>query len=154
MDDQEHAIPHPPPANISEPPPPPPPPPPSAPAPPPPPPPPAPQYAAPPAPQYTAPPQYSYTYGAAPMIVRNNGFAVASLVTSIASIFFGVFFLPQIAGVIFGHVAMSQIKRSQGREQGSGMAIAGLVIGYLMLAFWLLIVIAAASSGNNSGTNY
>lgn len=88
------------------------------------------------------------------MIVRNNGFAVASLVTSIASIFFGILFLPQILGVIFGHVAMSQIGRSQGREQGSGMAIAGLIIGYLMLAFWLIVMIAAANSGNNSGTGY
>lgn len=106
-----------------------------------------------PPPPYGSMPQYGYAYGPAPVIVRTNGLAVASMVISITSVFLGFFFVPQILGIIFGHVALSQLNRSRGRESGSGMAVAGLVIGYLMLIFWLAIVIVAASS-NDTSTNY
>jgi hypothetical protein len=39
-----------------------------------------------------------------------------------------------LGAVICGHIALSQIKKSAGRETGGGMAIAGLVTGYLSLA--------------------
>ncbi|WP_051028037.1 DUF7937 domain-containing protein [Nocardia higoensis] len=51
---------------------------------------------------------------------RTNGMAIAALVTS---------FLIAPLGIVFGHIAMSQIKRRH--EEGRGLAIAGLVIGYL-----------------------
>ncbi len=57
-------------------------------------------------------------------------------------------FLCTPLAVIFGHVALSQIKKTN--EDGKGLAIAGLVIGYIGLAFvvfWILIVAAAAGSG-------
>ena len=107
----------------------------------------------PPGPPYRAAPQYGYTYGPAPVITRTNGLAIASMVLSITSVFLGIFFVPQILGIVFGHVSMAQIRRSQGTEQGAGMAIAGLVVGYVMLVLWIVIWIAAASS-DNSGTNY
>ncbi|MUL84354.1 DUF4190 domain-containing protein [Mycobacterium sp. CBMA247] len=56
--------------------------------------------------------------------------AVASLVCA---------FLFAPLGVLFGHISLSQIKRSG--EQGRGMAIAGLVIGYLMTALSILLVV-------------
>jgi ABC-type spermidine/putrescine transport system permease subunit I len=86
------------------------------------------------------------------MIVRTNGLAIASMVMSIASVFLGVFFVPEILGIVFGHIAMSQIKQSRDNQRGSGMAVAGLVIGYLVLVFWIVIVIVAATSSND--TNY
>ena len=50
-------------------------------------------------------------------------------------------------GIIFGHIALSQIKRTG--ENGRGMAIAGLVIGYLSLAGIAIMVISlVASSGS------
>ncbi len=42
-------------------------------------------------------------------------------------------------GVIFGHIALSQIKRTG--EQGRGLAIAGLVIGYVALAFLVIYIV-------------
>ena len=42
----------------------------------------------------------------------------------------------------FSNVSLAQLKSSQ--EEGRGMAIAGLVLGYVSLGFWALIVIAAA----------
>lgn len=50
-----------------------------------------------------------------------NGFAVASLVLGIIS--------GWLLAIIFGAIALSQIKRSGGRQTGRGMAIAGLVLG-------------------------
>ena len=70
-----------------------------------------------------------------------NGLAVASLTASI--VWLG--WLGSIAAIIFGHVALGQIKRSGGRETGSGLAIAGLVLGYGGMALLLIVVIAAAS---------
>lgn len=91
------------------------------------------------------------TYGAmAP--VETNPMAITSLVLAIVglSACFGV--LAPLA-IPFGHVALRQIARSRGRQQGRGLAIAGLVLGYLALAAWvvLAIVIAAIPDAGDSG---
>ena len=52
-----------------------------------------------------------------------NGLAIASFVTSL----FGL----TILAIIFGHIAQSQIKQTG--QGGSGLATAGLVIGYIFL---------------------
>jgi len=80
---------------------------------------------------------------------RTNGFAVASLVLSLVG------WLPcgvgSVLAVIFGFIARDQIKRSQGREHGSGMATAGIVIGFVAIALWLLFfIIGLAHSGSNA----
>jgi hypothetical protein len=72
---------------------------------------------------------------------RNNQFALASLVLSIS----WVFFIGSILGVVYGHLAMQQIKESGGREIGRGNAIAGLIVGYLGLACGLLTLLILAS---------
>lgn len=54
---------------------------------------------------------------------RTNGFAIAALIL-------GLVVAP--LAIPFGHIALSQIRRTG--EQGNGMAIAGLVLGYLSLA--------------------
>jgi hypothetical protein len=71
---------------------------------------------------------------------ETNGLAIASLTAGI--LWLG--WLGSIAAVIFGHVALSQIKRSNGRETGQGLAIAGLVLGWSGVGVLLLIVLAAA----------
>jgi hypothetical protein len=48
--------------------------------------------------------------------------------------------LTAIPGVICGHVALSRIKRSGGSLSGQGLAIAGLITGYLGIA-WAIIFI-------------
>jgi hypothetical protein len=52
--------------------------------------------------------------------------------------------LGSIAAVLFGHAALAQIKRSNGTQTGTGLAIAGLGLGYLGVGTLLLTVIAVA----------
>jgi hypothetical protein len=49
-------------------------------------------------------------------------------------------FVLGIPGVICGHLALSKIRTHAGLE-GRGLAIAGLVIGYASIAFWLVYVL-------------
>lgn len=58
-----------------------------------------------------------------PVAPRTNTLAIVSLVTG---------FFCAIAAVITGHLAMAQIKRTG--ENGKGLALAGLVLGYLGIA--------------------
>jgi hypothetical protein len=50
-----------------------------------------------------------------------------------------VLWLGSAAAVVFGHIALRQIARSRETESGSGLAIAGLVFGYIGL---VLLVVA------------
>jgi type IV pilus assembly protein PilA len=49
-----------------------------------------------------------------------------------------------VAAVILGHLALSDIKKSAGRMAGHGMALAGLILGYIGLAMVPLTLIIAA----------
>jgi uncharacterized protein YbaR (Trm112 family) len=53
--------------------------------------------------------------------------------------------LGAIPAVICGHKALKRIKDSGGTLRGQGRAKTGLVLGYLTIASWLLIIIAAIS---------
>jgi hypothetical protein len=75
-------------------------------------------------------------------IVKTPGLATASLVCGIASFF--LLCLAGIPAVICGHKALSKINKSQGQLGGSGLAIAGLVLGYISIALTLIIVPLAA----------
>jgi len=83
-----------------------------------------------------------------PIAPKTNVLAIVSLVTSLLGIF--TFGLGGLAGVICGHISLSQIKRSS--EQGRGMAIAGLVIGYVFVVTLPIIfgAIALGTAINNS----
>jgi Domain of unknown function (DUF4190) len=88
-----------------------------------------------------------------------SGLAVASLVLSILGLVsgccsFGIF---SILAVIFGHAAMGETRN--GRKSGQGMAVAGLVMGYIVLIPAILLSIwmffgagMAAISGGTSTT--
>jgi hypothetical protein len=58
--------------------------------------------------------------------------AIVSLVSGIVS-WFLLPILGAIIAVITGHMAKREIRDSQGRLTGDGMATAGLVLGYLQL---------------------
>jgi hypothetical protein len=67
---------------------------------------------------------------------ETSGKAVFSLVSS-----FIFFFVPfSICAVIFGYLALSEIRRSPGRLTGRGLAITGIVLGYLGIAFTVGII--------------
>lgn len=75
---------------------------------------------------------------------RTNGLAIASLVCSVGSLF--LCGLSAIVGVVLGHVARRQIRRSAGAEVGDGFALAGIIVGYVILAGIVgigLLVVAA-----------
>ncbi len=62
-------------------------------------------------------------------------------------------FFGAIAAVIAGHVARKDIRQSDGRITGDGLALAGLILGYvhfglicLAVGIFLLILGAAASN--------
>jgi hypothetical protein len=74
------------------------------------------------------------------MVPRTEPLAIVSLVAGI-----GQFVMPvvtAIVAIVCGHIARGKIKRSQGTETGSGLALAGLILGYIGLAFIVLGVAA------------
>ncbi|HKV22502.1 MAG TPA: peptidylprolyl isomerase [Mycobacterium sp.] len=84
---------------------------------------------------YPPPPYDPYGY---PRPRPTNGMAIASLICA---------FLFAPLGIIFGHVSLSQIKRTG--EEGHGLAVAGLVISYLVtigsiIALVLMVVFTIA----------
>jgi hypothetical protein len=93
----------------------------------------------PPPPAPAPPPSYPVPYATGYPVATTNGLAVASLIAG----FFWLGWLGSFLAVIFGHVALGQIKASGGREQGSGLAIAGLVLGYMGLATLLLVILVS-----------
>jgi uncharacterized membrane protein len=65
--------------------------------------------------------------------------AVASMVLGIV----GIIMIPVIApilAIVFGFVAKGSIDRSQGRETGRGMAVAGIVLGFVGLVTSALMI--------------
>jgi hypothetical protein len=63
---------------------------------------------------------------------------------AIASLVCGVLFLcapSSIAAIILGHLALADIKRSANRMTGHGLAIAGLVMGYLGIALTTIYIV-------------
>jgi hypothetical protein len=71
-----------------------------------------------------------------PVVASTNTLAIIALVTSLLGI--------HLAGIICGHIALSQIKKSG--ESGRRMALAGLIIGYSGLAVVVLVTIALVHS--------
>ncbi len=87
------------------------------------------------------PPPVGWGSGSAQQVQRQttNGFAVAALVLGIAVLCTGI--LGGILAVVFGNLALSRIDESQGMEKGRGMAITGIVFGWI--AIGLTAVVAA-----------
>jgi hypothetical protein len=61
-----------------------------------------------------------------------NTLAVVSLVSGILS-WIALPLVASIVAVVCGHIARGQIRDSFGREGGDGMALTGLVLGYVNL---------------------
>lgn len=92
-------------------------------------------------------PQYGPPGYAAPM--RTNNMAIASMVCSLAGLLTGI---SAPVGAILGHVARRQIRDSG--EQGDGMALTGIIVGWVLTGLWILgcvayvwLIAALATSG-------
>lgn len=92
----------------------------------------------PPPPAPSGPPQQPQYGAPAPATGGGtNGLAVASLILGIL----WLCWLGSLLAVIFGHVALGQIKKSGETQGGKGLAIAGLVLGYLGIATLVLSLV-------------
>ena len=93
---------------------------------------------------FQPPPGYQ-AYSGQPMTPQgNSGMAVASMVLSLVGIvpcFWGLQ-IPGVLGIIFGFIGLKQTKDNA--RKGRGMAIAGLVIGIILvvvaIALWVYIL--------------
>lgn len=95
--------------------------------------------------------QPMYGYGYPPPAPKPQTNAILALVLSCVG--FVTCGLASIAGVVFGHIALGRIKR--GEEDGRGLALAGVIIGYVVIAGWLLyftIIVIAIIAAANQGT--
>lgn len=74
---------------------------------------------------------------------KTEQLAVLSIIFSGLGLFgfcCGLFLAAGVAGIVCGHIALSRIKANPELE-GHGLAVAGLVIGYLAVAGWLAWVL-------------
>jgi Domain of unknown function (DUF4190) len=101
-----------------------------------------------------APPAYGhqpggYGYQSTP---KTNGLAIASLVLGIAQIFLCI--IGGILALVFGYIARRQIDESGGTQGGRGMAIAGIILGWigigLGIAYIVVIIIAVIVSDDDN----
>ncbi|MEO6393626.1 MAG: DUF4190 domain-containing protein, partial [Pyrinomonadaceae bacterium] len=97
----------------------------------------------------------SYGYQAAPggfpyayEVPPSKGLAIGALVLGLVSFplifFFGFGFLTAITGIVIGFVALSKAKRDPRQYQGRGMAIGGIISGFVSMGLFVLIVLAIA----------
>lgn len=80
----------------------------------------------------------------------SSGLATVSLICGIGSVIFGP--LTGIPAVITGHIALGKIKKSGGVLQGRGLAITGLILGYVLTVLSVAIV-ALTYAGIKSAVN-
>lgn len=87
-------------------------------------------------------PQYGQSYGAP----AQPGWNTMAIVAFVATFFIS------ILGIILGFVALAQIKRTG--EQGRGLALAAVIIGFVALAIGILVTIIFVIAAANAGINY
>jgi len=91
-------------------------------------------------------PPYPPPYPGYAMTPSTNGLAIAALVLGIVC----VYWVTSILAIIFGHIALSQIRVSG--QRGRGLAIAGLVLGYAWLGLLALLIVVVAVVRTSVGT--
>jgi Domain of unknown function (DUF4190) len=101
-----------------------------------------PRYGPPPYPGgYYPAPDYSGGYGTQGAQAGMNGLAIASLISSFAGV---LCCIGSVAAIVMGAIALDQVKRN--RQDGYGLAVAGIVIGIATLVVNLVVVMFAMRS--------
>lgn len=67
---------------------------------------------------------------------ETSGKAIFSLLSGLIVIFFPF----SVGAIVFGYLGLYDIRRSPGRLTGRGLAIAGIVLGYLGVAFTITLI--------------
>ena len=81
-------------------------------------------------------------------VAKTNQLAIASLTCGLAQFAFGP--VVAIPAIVFGHVARRQIKRTG--EQGAGLALAGLILGWAAVILVIVLIVGLAMSVGIHGT--
>ena len=95
---------------------------------------------------------YGWTTAGRTIPFGTNGMAIASMVLGIV----WIYWLGSLLAVIFGHIALHQLKQRErigAPQNGKGMAVAGLVLGYIGLAIFAVFVVLVAVAAGTSGTS-
>jgi len=79
---------------------------------------------------------------------KTNGLAIASFACGLGQFVFGP--LATIPAIVFGHMALHQIKRSG--EQGAGLALGGLILGWAATILGIILTVVVATSAGMHGT--
>ena len=74
---------------------------------------------------------------------KTNPLATISLIAGVVQ-FVCFYFIGAIVAIVTGHIARSQIRRSNGTQGGAGMALAGIILGYVGLTLSVLAAIGIA----------
>jgi hypothetical protein len=82
-----------------------------------------------------------------PPVRGTNGLAVGSLACGLGQLIVGP--LATIPAIVLGHMARHQIKRTG--EDGAGMALAGLLMGWAVVALTVFIILVAVAAFSASG---
>ncbi|HEV2370897.1 MAG TPA: DUF1707 and DUF4190 domain-containing protein [Streptosporangiaceae bacterium] len=82
----------------------------------------------------------------APAVPRTNSLATASFVLGLVGIVFGV--LASIPAIVLGYIARRQIRRTG--ERGAGLALAGLILGWVWVGLLVLALVLLVAIGANS----
>jgi hypothetical protein len=80
-------------------------------------------------------PPYQGPYSPYPPAPPTNGLAIAALVCGVGGFVVGLSFIPAI---ICGHLARRQIRQTG--ERGAGLALAGLILGYVGIALFIALI--------------
>ncbi|MCE0558233.1 MULTISPECIES: DUF4190 domain-containing protein [unclassified Motilimonas] len=75
--------------------------------------------------------------------VETSPLAVVSLIFGIL----GIFIFGSLIAIICGHIARSNIRQSQGKLSGDGMALAGLITGYIGMVLFIGTLVMYAIIG-------
>jgi hypothetical protein len=89
-------------------------------------------------------------YGPVPVrTAGTNGKAIASLVCGAASLTLCLCYLPALAAIVLGAVALAEIRRTG--QAGQGLAAGGMVLGALSVLVGVLVMFSGMFSGGPAG---
>ncbi len=95
-------------------------------------------------------PDAPYQWSTAVDASRTDRLAVASLLCSVAGFVTG---LTALLGIVFGLVARYRIKRSRGASKGLRLALSGVLVGILALAWTVVVVEVALRAADDAPLN-